>query len=81
MGTRAIDVLVTNTRESGVRNLDKQLAKIARNVAKKIALEEEFTPRISRITYVKYYAAHYPRCTKGNGSRCCYGIGVDRNRW
>ena len=29
------------TRESGVRTLDKQIAKIARNVAKKIALEEE----------------------------------------
>lgn len=36
------------TRESGVRSLDKQIAKIARNCAKKIALEEEvpatFTP-------------------------------------
>ncbi|MEG2849887.1 MAG: S16 family serine protease, partial [Bacteroidales bacterium] len=29
------------TRESGVRNLDKQIAKIARNTAKRIALEEE----------------------------------------
>lgn len=29
------------TRESGVRNLDKQIAKVARNVAKKIALNEE----------------------------------------
>lgn len=28
------------TRESGVRNLDKQIAKVARNMAKKIALEE-----------------------------------------
>ena len=28
------------THESGVRNLDKQIAKIARNIAKKIALEE-----------------------------------------
>ncbi|HHV39956.1 MAG: endopeptidase La [Bacteroidales bacterium] len=48
MGTKAIDVVINEyTRESGVRNLDKQLAKIARHVAKKIALEEEFTPRIS----------------------------------
>ncbi len=29
------------TRESGVRSLDKQIAKIARNMAKRIALEEE----------------------------------------
>ncbi len=29
------------TRESGVRNLDKQIAKIARNIAKKIALNEK----------------------------------------
>lgn len=29
------------TRESGVRSLDKQIAKVARNVAKKIAMEEE----------------------------------------
>ena len=29
------------TRESGVRTLDKQIAKLARNVAKRIALEEE----------------------------------------
>lgn len=29
------------TRESGVRSLDKQIAKVARNMAKKIAMEEE----------------------------------------
>ena len=29
------------TRESGVRTLDKQIAKLARNIAKRIALEEE----------------------------------------
>ena len=34
------------TRESGVRSLDKQIAKIARNVAKKIALEEELPASI-----------------------------------
>jgi ATP-dependent Lon protease len=32
------------TRESGVRGLEKQIAKVIRGVAKKIALEEEFTP-------------------------------------
>ncbi len=35
------------TRESGVRNLDKQIAKIARNMAKKIALEEQLPKTIT----------------------------------
>ncbi len=35
------------TRESGVRTLDKQLAKLARTRAKNIAFEEEYTPEIS----------------------------------
>lgn len=38
----AISTIINEyTRESGVRNLDKQIAKLARNTAKKIALEEE----------------------------------------
>ena len=35
------------TRESGVRSLDKQIAKIARNMAKRIALEEEIPASIT----------------------------------
>ena len=35
------------TRESGVRSLDKALAKIARHRAKNIAFEEEYNPEIS----------------------------------
>ena len=35
------------TRESGVRSLDKQLAKIARYRAKQIGFEEEFSPAIT----------------------------------
>ena len=34
------------TRESGVRQLDKQLAKLARKIAKKIAFEESYNPKI-----------------------------------
>lgn len=34
------------TRESGVRTLEKQIAKICRMVAKKIAMEEEYNPAI-----------------------------------
>jgi ATP-dependent Lon protease len=48
LGTRAIDVIINEyTRESGVRNLDKKIAKIARHVAKQIALEETYDPTIS----------------------------------
>lgn len=35
------------TRESGVRGLEKQLAKIVRNVAKHIAMEEEYQKKIT----------------------------------
>jgi ATP-dependent Lon protease len=34
------------TRESGVRQLDKQLAKLARKIAKKIAFEEKYNPKL-----------------------------------
>ncbi|MEI7523098.1 MAG: endopeptidase La [Mariniphaga sp.] len=34
------------TRESGVREMDKQLAKVTRRVARKIAFEEEYTRKI-----------------------------------
>ena len=35
------------TRESGVRNLEKRLAKVVRFAAKSIAMEEEYEPKIS----------------------------------
>ena len=35
------------TRESGVRNLDKQLAKMVRNIAKSIAMEEAYEVKIT----------------------------------
>ncbi len=40
-------VIVHYTRESGVRNLEKMLAKLIRNRAKQIALEEAYKPKIS----------------------------------
>jgi ATP-dependent Lon protease len=36
------------TRESGVRELDKKIAKIARRVAKKIAFDEAFNPDLTK---------------------------------
>jgi ATP-dependent Lon protease len=47
IGKAGIETIIDKyTRESGVRSLDKQIAKIARNVAKKIALEEELPASI-----------------------------------
>ncbi len=40
-------VIESYTRESGVRNLEKQLAKLVRNIAKHIAMEEEFNPKLN----------------------------------
>jgi ATP-dependent Lon protease len=36
------------TRESGVRQLDKVMAKLVRKVAKKIAFEEEYQPKLTK---------------------------------
>ncbi len=36
------------TRESGVRELDKKIAKVVRRVAKKIAFEEEYNKKLTR---------------------------------
>ncbi len=36
------------TRESGVRQLDKVMAKLVRKVAKKIAFEEEYDPKLTK---------------------------------
>lgn len=35
------------TRESGVRNLEKQIAKIVRHIAKSVAMEEPYNPKIT----------------------------------
>jgi ATP-dependent Lon protease len=47
----AIEFIIDNyTRESGVRLLDKTIAKISRVIAKKVALEEEYDPKLSKDT-------------------------------
>ncbi len=42
------------TRESGVRTLDKTIAKLVRQIAKKIALEEEFSTEVNREDLKEY---------------------------
>ncbi len=42
-----VEYIIDNyTRESGVRELDKTLAKVTRNIAKKVAFDEEYKPAI-----------------------------------
>ncbi|MBN1253001.1 MAG: endopeptidase La [Bacteroidales bacterium] len=40
-------VIVDYTRESGVRQLDKVLAKLVRKIAKKLAFEEDYNPKLT----------------------------------
>jgi len=48
LSKKVIEYIVENhTRESGVRTLDKTIAKIARSLARKVALEEEFNKNLS----------------------------------
>ena len=56
------------TRESGVRMLDKQLAKIARNTAKKIAFGEHYniTPNEQELRKILGLPLHKPDNLEGN---------------
>ena len=48
LGKKEIERIIEGyTRESGVRNLEKQIAKIVRYIARSIAMEEEYNPKIS----------------------------------
>ncbi|MBE9468387.1 MAG: endopeptidase La [Bacteroidetes bacterium] len=48
LSKQVVENIIENyTRESGVRELDKQLAKLTRRTAKKIAFKEEYNPNIS----------------------------------
>ena len=48
LGKREIERIIEGyTRESGVRNLEKQIAKIVRYIARAIAMNEEYNPKIS----------------------------------
>lgn len=40
-------VIESYTRESGVRSLEKQLARLVRHAAKSVAMEEEYSPKVT----------------------------------
>lgn len=68
---RALQYIVERyTKESGVRTLDKRIATIARKVAKKVALEEEYKPSID-VNAVKEFLGTevYSVDIQGNNSR------------
>lgn len=68
---RALQYIVERyTKESGVRTLDKRIATIARKVAKKVALEEEYKPSID-VNAVKELLGTevYSVDVQGNNSR------------
>lgn len=48
LGKKQLEKIIEGyTRESGVRSLEKQIAKVIRNIAKSIAMEEEYDPKIT----------------------------------
>ncbi len=56
------------TSESGVRGLDKKVAKLVRNRARQIAMEEEFTAKISKEDIFKILGAGRGRTKYDNNS-------------
>lgn len=48
IGKKQMEFIITNyTRESGVRGLDKQIANVARGIAKRIVMEEPYTVKLT----------------------------------
>jgi len=58
IGKKQIERIVTGyTRESGVRGLEKQIAKVVRNIAKCIAMEEEYNTKLTDEDIIKILGA------------------------
>lgn len=58
IGKRQLEKIVTGyTRESGVRGLEKQIAKVVRNVAKCIAMEEEYNHKLTEADIIEILGA------------------------
>jgi len=62
-GGKVLETIIQNyTRESGVRNLNQKIAKVVRQVAKRIAFEEKYNPNITTKEIQKILGV--PRYTK-----------------
>ena len=58
IGKKQIEKIVTGyTRESGVRGLEKQIAKMIRNIAKSIAMEEQYNVKVTDEDVLKVLGA------------------------
>jgi ATP-dependent Lon protease len=58
IGKKQIEKIVTGyTRESGVRGLEKQIAKMVRNIAKSIAMEEDYNVKVTDDDVLKVLGA------------------------
>jgi ATP-dependent Lon protease len=58
IGKKQIEKIVVGyTRESGVRGLEKQIAKVVRNIAKCIAMEEEYNVKVTDEDVLKILGA------------------------
>nr|WP_297309683.1 endopeptidase La [uncultured Flavobacterium sp.] len=58
IGKKQMEFIITNyTRESGVRNLDKQIAKVVRFIAKSIVLEEQFNEKLTNEDIIEILGA------------------------
>jgi ATP-dependent Lon protease len=54
IGKKQLEKIVEGyTRESGVRNLEQKLARVIRNAAKSIALEEEYNKKVTDVDIIK----------------------------
>ncbi|AFU70204.1 ATP-dependent protease Lon [Psychroflexus torquis ATCC 700755] len=62
LGKQQLEKIIEGyTRESGVRNLEKQVAKVIRNIAKNIAMEEDYDVKVSDGAVEKILGPSRPR--------------------
>lgn len=58
LGKKQIEKVITGfTRESGVRNLEQKLAQVIRNIAKSVAMEETYEPKVSEVKIIEILGA------------------------
>ncbi|SDH02091.1 endopeptidase La [Psychroflexus sediminis] len=67
LGKQQLEKIIDGyTRESGVRNLEKKIAKVVRNIAKSIAMEEDYEVKVSSEQVEKILGPYRPKNTYEN---------------